>query len=637
MEDIDYSQIKIVGFVTPHINGRHAFINAVGYINESDWKFHPLFNEEAKSFFPPRGRVFAPCFQERYKHLIGKCIYAGLMSSKNDGPDNFIWNRENGKPDEYGAVIVNCDCKDSEIQDPNKLYHYLNQVGYLEKTDVIYLHLGNYLCVLEPDNIKKAYTVSVIDFDSALKNNYGTIVSYDQVHYVFVGRQIHGEMHVVDILPDTLLRNWLVNDFLMPEWGEIRNAQSTEKLGQTLIKLIAKSTLHKSVLRSRIRRCLSMLDRFVFTYNEVNNIVNLPGLKDIIDNSIKLHCEEYVLASKEKYQQEIENTKDMCNQRIEEEKDKAATQILDIQHSIDNSRIQLEIELEVLKQQKEQIENQISLGLLKVEDYEQKTRTLENKLIDLEKNKEQIIKNFTVVKNVLDLMKPRQDSALFKVPIELLDTESVCIDNPQLFNERLKFYLLQNNRKQEIALKIWGYLIHYKALLLPDNRIIHAILQATGRCYYTVQYVTPDWRSFSVVWTNGLEELVHSCLEHPDIMHYYVLQNINMSYLPCYLQPMADVSIGLLNKFPCTNIPYPENLRFLLTSTKEDGLPLALETIRYFGCLQNEDYVIDVDNENNFIQKENDIHGYLSLKDIKNMGFTPLIKSEYLSYISQNE
>lgn len=637
MEEIDYSQIKIVGFVTPHANGKHAFINAVGYIDESDWKFHPLFKENAKSFFPSRGCVFAPCFLERYKHLLGKCIYAGLMPSKNDGPDNLIWNRENGKPDEYGAIIVNCEFRDSEIQDPDGLYHYLSRTGYLEKTDVAYLHLGNYLCVIEPNNVKKSYAISVIDFDSALKNNYGAIVSYDQIHYVFVGRQIYGEMHAIDILPDVFLRNWLINDFLIPEWGEIRNAQSTEKLERALIKLVAKSTLHKSVLRSRIRRCLSMLDRFVFTYNEVNGFVNFPGLKNIIDNSIKEHCEEYVLALKEKYRQEIENIKNICNQRIEEEKDRAATQILDIQHSIDNARTQSKIELEELKTQKEQIENQISLGLLKVEENEQKTRILENKLIDLEKNKEQIVKNFTIVKNVFDLIKPEQDSALLKVLIEFLNTESECIDNPQLFNERLKFYLLQNNRKQEIALKIWGYLIHYKALLLPDNRIIHAILQATGRCYYVIQYVTPDWRSFSVVWTNGLEKLVHSCLEHPDIMHYYVLQNINMSYLPCYLQPVADLSIGLLSKFPCTDISYPENLRFLLTSTKEDGLPLALETIRYFGCLQNEDYVIDVDNENNFIQKENDIHGYLSLKSIKNMGFTPLIKSEYLSYISQNE
>ena len=34
-------------------------------------------------------------------------------------------------------------------------------------------------------------------------------------------------------------------------------------------------------------------------------------------------------------------------------------------------------------------------------------------------------------------------------------------------------------------------MVHYKAILVPDNRIIHSIIKATGRCKYSIQYVTP--------------------------------------------------------------------------------------------------------------------------------------------------
>ena len=82
MTDIDYTQFKIVGVVEAQPNTKHAIINAVGYLG-SDWKFTPLSPTEAKQVFPSRGRVFAPGFQDRYKELIGKCIFAGMMPSNN--------------------------------------------------------------------------------------------------------------------------------------------------------------------------------------------------------------------------------------------------------------------------------------------------------------------------------------------------------------------------------------------------------------------------------------------------------------------------------------------------------------------------------------------------------------------------
>ena len=154
---------------------------------------------------------------------------------------------------------------------------------------------------------------------------------------------------------------------------------------------------------------------------------------------------------------------------------------------------------------------------------------------------------------------------------------------------------------------------------------------------YSIQYVTPEWRSFSNVWNNGLNTMIHSCISNPDIIHYYILENINMSYLPCYLQPIVDISMGLRINFPNTEIIFPDNLRLLLTSTAEEGLPLAQQSIRYFGCLQNDDYTIDEKKENLYSNEKSDKTGYLKADMLKNMrSISPIPSNEYLSYIQSD-
>lgn len=94
---------------------------------------------------------------------------------------------------------------------------------------------------------------------------------------------------------------------------------------------------------------------------------------------------------------------------------------------------------------------------------------------------------------------------------------------------------------------------------------------------------------------------------------------------------------GLRINFPNTEIIFPDNLRLLLTSTAEEGLPLAQQSIRYFGCLQNDDYTIDEKKENLYSNEKSDKTGYLKADMLKNMrSISPIPSNEYLSYIQSD-
>ena len=70
------------------------------------------------------------------------------MPSNNDGADKFIWDRENGMPDEYGTVIINGLANEID-ENPDKTYKNLKTNGRLDNTS------PTYLCILS-----KLYPVS---------------------------------------------------------------------------------------------------------------------------------------------------------------------------------------------------------------------------------------------------------------------------------------------------------------------------------------------------------------------------------------------------------------------------------------------------------------------------------------------
>ena len=100
-----------------------------------------------------------------------------------------------------------------------------------------------------------------------------------------------------------------------------------------------------------------------------------------------------------------------------------------------------------------------------------------------------------------------------------------------------------------------------------------------------VSYVGVGWKSFDDLRYSGLSAIVAEAIKNPDMIHFLVLRNINMSYIPCYLQPVLDMQSGLSQYFPGTGIGFPENLRILCTRTKDTVIPVSASSLEGIGCI----------------------------------------------------
>lgn len=135
-------------------------------------------------------------------------------------------------------------------------------------------------------------------------------LSHTIIHYVLIGNHLDGPTRAIDIMPDSILRDWLIKEFLVKEWSQALNSKSLDEIENGLIGLISKSILHKPVLKSRINRLSSMLELFVFSYEEMTNFLTLPTLKRTIDKSIEINSEKFIEKTKSKYAKELENLKE---------------------------------------------------------------------------------------------------------------------------------------------------------------------------------------------------------------------------------------------------------------------------------------------------------------------------------------
>lgn len=153
------------------------------------------------------------------------------------------------------------------------------------------------------------------------------------------------------------------------------------------------------------------------------------------------------------------------------------------------------------------------------------------------------------------------------------------------FRKNIESLLMKSNGIKVSADEIVTKLSLHNVVLFPDNKTLLATMQATRRCRYVVSYVGVYWKSFNNLWESGLSVIINEAINNPDLIHFLVLRNINMSYIPCYLQPILDMESGLIKYYPGTELEFPENLRILCTRVKETVIPVTEASLEGVGCI----------------------------------------------------
>lgn len=284
--------------------------------------------------------------------------------------------------------------------------------------------------------------------------------------------------------------------------------------------------------------------------------------------------------------------------------------------SQNKAKIESEVAAQIaaIQQELEEAKKELDETQAKVNSNQIKFDELENGIARIEKRKEDIVEDFKIVREVLNLSGNSNDTCPAVITNQLHYESLTDKKLPPLYKAYeknletcLKAYHLQVNSVTEIA----DLHAAYKVLVLPNVQTAMALISSAGRSWYDIAYVSAAWKSFDDLWKAGLQSIVEHCSLEPDTIHYFVVRNINLSCLPNYLQPLADMQGSYIKTFPKTDLAMPSNLRILLTVSDERLLPMSETVLMNFGCITRD---ITVDTWDPVHIAGETLFGYLETK-----------------------
>lgn len=605
MIDFDYNENKVVGYVDFIPATNNAKIEVVGYTDLKN-DFHQLSEREAIELFPNKGKIFAHNFAERFHHTKGTlvCLSVKVNEKVGDYLEAYVWDKSAGVY-EYGSSVKRINGSFTANGQYN--YNILRDNNLLDLKNDRFIFSGGLIYLIKAESQERLIS-------------YWKPGSLDTL-------EIHGRLFVtdskkrvedgkIDITTDDQLMEWYLKNILKKNWSQIFEEKTFGNVEPLIRDAFSVSKgLDGIVVGSRIKRLTHINRVLTFSFEALNELKSLPWLKDSIEQSVSAHKEAFlndieVEKSKklkeitEKYELEILLEKE----RVEKEKKELSEQLSDIDEKI--------------KANKKKCEDAISEKQLELEIIEEKLNsrkkeadTLEGEISRLEKKKDDIIEDFSIVKEVLGINNVSlEETAPKQHSIEDINLSEEAIPVYQAFIKSIENTLTANHIAHKAASSIGNQLAIYKTILVPDVAIAKIIALATKKCRYSVEYVSATWKSFEDLWQNGLGFIVDECSKNQGIMHYLILQNINLSYLPNYMMPLIDIQRGITSKFPGVNTQFPDNLRIFCTTVSDDVMPMNENCLKFIGCV---DKSVAKDDYGIIEAPENTSIGYLPPTVIK--------------------
>ena len=623
MSEFDYNEYKVVGYVDFFPGNSNAKIDVIGYV---DWrnKFTQLKDSEIQKLFPPYGKVFAHNFAEKFYETKGTLVCFSVIPNEKigEGYYAFIWNKSGGVY-EFGARVKKL--KGSFTANGQYNYSLLKENNLLDVEHDTFVTSGGAIYLIKADSQER-----LISYWK--EGSLDTITVNGKLFVTDTAKG--GEDGKIDITTDEQLQEWFMKNVLKKNWSQIFEEKTFRNVEPLLRDAFASSKgLDGLVISSRIKRLTHITRALTISFEELNELKTLPWLKDSIEKSISLYKDAYleeVEKEKAKELQEIRERYDMEilveNERVEKEKQELTKQIEGLDKTYQAKLAEQERILQDKKAEAELIEES-------VEGKQRDVKVLEESINRLEKRKEEIIEDFSVVKEVLGtgsatVVDTIQPKGLVVDEIKLaVDAVPVY----QAFIKSLENTLKTNRLTHSAATDIGHQIALFRILLVPNVAIAKVIAVACMKCRYSLEYVSATWKSFDDLWQNGLEQMVNECHKREDVMHFLILQNINLTYLPNYMMPLIDIQRDIISTFPGTNIKFPDNLRIICTIVDDNVMPLAENCIKHIGCI---DKTIEKDFYGRIVAPESTNIGYLSPKILKEEGKTlKNVPNYYKSYL----
>lgn len=580
----DYKNTEIVGVVAQHRGEDNARIKVLGHIS-IDNKSISLTEKESIDLFPPDGYIFGPSFFKNSK--ITQVNEGDLIKFKaeqienvSDGKDhycifNFLVEKVGYQPKIFR--LKDLDLKLHVVDLSNAVISDCEYSG-----DFYGLYENFVLGKLRSHNGKISPAMS----KEVKKWNKESCELIQFKSSIWLLSDPTDGNELLDAMNQSQLFEWFREKLQLINKGVVKELDDKTKWRTLLPNLFSDSNDEVSKLNSiRLKRIESNLDNFDFLYDDFQQFTqNSEKLRIAFISAIERHKIEL----RQDYAGEIEEfkmVKENEKQRLEHQLSKIN---LDIAHK------------------KRELSNII-----------EEINSSNSKIEIINSNKDRILSDFSIIQEVLGSRISTGAAGGIQEEPFVIETvipsqNTIQITQRDKLLAQLKNFLNQRNINYSLANKLIPVFASCKGVFLKTIELGLAFIDATGNSKYIIQQVEPDWLHFKDLWRNGLEAIWKSSHENPTILHFLILEDINLSSPECYMRPLLDCMNGI-RKISYAKTKYPDNLRILATKISSEepkiGLPLYDKTFKNWGAIG-----FTGDNEEPVGQYYSIVEGYLEVE-----------------------
>lgn len=596
MITLDYNKYDVIGIVTRMGVSPNAQIIGIGLSDRETGEFIPVPSSDRDKVFPTRGCVFAYEFLKHNPNWENECIC--LCVKPNNNPnivngEDYVWD---WKDEAYIYADKLTELNTPIVEDGGENYDQLLNENLLPCEEPTY-----FICVDKIYRLDRE--IRLVPFWELSKVS-SSLITYNNNTYLLDDIFIP-EDGKIDITSDSQLIEWYKKNILKKEWNTIYDAKDFKSVDTMVTAELQKLKIPTNIYQNRLARIMELSSNVSLTFEELEDLSSAPWFKDVVQKTLDENAGRYLEKIKKDHSTEINHLNSTYEQELSNLHNKVLQEKESLQHQIEEK--QEELKTITLNNKKEEWE--LKKAVLKLQgELESIGNEIENKnkvIEELDLRKESIIADFSVVKEVL-ATGPSTVSSSGKQSIVMTEFD---IGNKREFptagpyKKNIESLLMASNGMKVPADEIVTKIALHKIILFPDSKTLLVTIQATRRCRYAVSYVGVDWKSFNNLWESGLSTITMEAVNNPAMIYFLVLRNVNMSFIPCYLQPILDMDLGLAKYFPGTSTEFPENMRILCTRAKETVIPVSESSLEGIGCIST--------YEDKYTGKGNIAEGYL--------------------------
>lgn len=581
MSNFDFNRHTVVGELTINSNSGHGYVKVYGYMD--GYKYISLSAEEANRIFTPKGEVFAYNIVRDYSSLDRKLIALSVRPNDKDGDnrDDFVCDYYRG-----GVRLIGNPIKDIARIGVLGEYNYtvLQAQDLLGKDEPTYFRVKDKLYCLKDKTSRLVPYCTITSYMPIINGKYGMY---------YIGGALPYEEGVIDITNDKQLISWFVKNIVNVCWNDIQNGNG--KLAQEAAKqaLEASKNLSPDIVKHRLQRITTLTETFTITRDEIQSLSTAPWLQPTMQKALIRFKDDYINLIMSENADEINSIRKEHKLDIQKETAQHDSVIAQLKESMERALQEHDQALTEFEGEIKAKKYELNKLVENIADKEKTVESLTEQLNSINERRDAVVADFEVIRQVLNLSSSannQHSSIRINTPITDVRLSEVRLPLYRGFNKNMEICLKAFGCATNNISKLSDLFIGYGCLLLPNIESLMSVIYATGRCHYVTSYVSVSWKSFSDLWENGLVQIINSCKSNPQDMHYLVLRNINLSYIPNYLQPLLDAQMGFVNTLPNSSEVYPANLKVLMTATEDDVIPLTKDSLQYIGCVSKKDF-----------------------------------------------